>query len=213
MKQQQCKRNRRVRQHLDLVLPLARYYVLRTNVDMDDLIQVGRLGLIRAANLYSESRGVPFSAYARPHIRGAILHYLRDSHGLVRLPRSIQDQASRGRSNGVDKPWESASTMGLSWLPHRTRWVSLDESNVQLAIDEKESAMHSLGSWERYEQLISELKRLPKDEQTCIQAVILQGRSLRQTGRTLGVSAMTIHRRVKRGLERLSCRCSDLGMA
>ncbi|MFM1900947.1 MAG: hypothetical protein RLZZ216_1523 [Cyanobacteriota bacterium] len=213
MKQQQCKRNRRVRQHLDLVLPLARYYVLRTNVDMDDLIQVGRLGLIRAANLYSESRGVPFSAYARPHIRGSILHYLRDSHGLVRLPRSIQDQASRGRSNGVDKPWESASSMGLSRLPHSTRWVSLDESNAEHAIDEKESAMHSLGRWERYGQLISELKRLPKDEQTCIQAVILQGRSLRQTARTLGVSAMTIHRRVKRGLERLSRRCSDLGMA
>ena len=103
--------------------------------------------------------------------------------------------------------------MGLSGLPHPTRWVSLDESNAQHAIDEKESAMHSLGRWERYEQLISELKRLPKDEQTCIQAVILQGRSLRQTGRALGVSAMTIHRRVKRGLERLSCRCSDLGMA
>lgn len=112
MKQQQCKRNRRVRQHLDLVLPLARYYVLRTNVDMDDLIQVGRLGLIRAANLYSESRGVPFSAYARPHIRGAILHYLvtamdwsgcPDQFRIKRLGDEATALISPGRAH---RPWE-----------------------------------------------------------------------------------------------------------
>lgn len=199
MKQAQCKRNNRVQQHLDLVVPLARHYALRTDVDLDDLIQVGRLGLIRSANLYSEARGVPFSAYARPHIRGAILHYLRDSHGLLRLPRSIHDQAGQ-------------STSASTALRQTTRWVCLDESKTLQAIDDKESAIQELGRREHYEQLIRELKRLPKDERSCIQAVILQGLSLRQAGRSLGVSAMTIHRRIRKGLERLSCRCSQLGM-
>ena len=86
-------RDRRVRASLDLVTPIALHYARIARQDKDDLIQVGRLGLIKAAGLYQSASKIPFSAFARPHIRGAILHYLRDSVGLVRLPRRVQERA------------------------------------------------------------------------------------------------------------------------
>lgn len=48
------------------------------------------------------------------------------------------------------------------------------------------------------------LNKLPKVEIMAIKAVVLDGMSLRQAGRKLNLSAMTVHRRVKRGLSRLA---------
>ena len=91
MNRQQTRRNTRVEQHMRLVEPLARRYALSTGQDPDDLRQVGLLGLLRAAERYEGSRDVPFTAFARPHIRGAILHYLRDRAAIIRLPRNVQE--------------------------------------------------------------------------------------------------------------------------
>ena len=43
----------------------------------------GILGLIKAYNRYDAQRGAPFPSFAKPHIRGAILHFLRDRVGLI----------------------------------------------------------------------------------------------------------------------------------
>ena len=93
MSQNHTIRNARIKHHLNLVDPIAGHYARRSGLDRDDLKQVGRLGLLRAAEGYEQGQDKPFEVYARPHIRGAILHYLRDSVGLVRLPRRLQEQA------------------------------------------------------------------------------------------------------------------------
>ena len=67
-------RNKRIEHHLKLVDPIAGHYAKRSGLDRDDLKQVGRLGLLRAAERYVQREGQPFEVYARPHIRGAILH-------------------------------------------------------------------------------------------------------------------------------------------
>ena len=91
MNRQQIRRNARVEQHMQLVKPLARRYAAKSGQDPDDLLQVGLLGLLRAAERYEGQRDIPFSAFARPHIRGAILHYLRDKAAIIRLPRALQN--------------------------------------------------------------------------------------------------------------------------
>ena len=68
------RRNNRVEANLLLVDPLAARYARCTGESFEDLRQVGRLGLIRAAERYRDAAAVPFTAFARPHIRGAILH-------------------------------------------------------------------------------------------------------------------------------------------
>jgi RNA polymerase sigma-B factor len=54
------------------------------------------------------------------------------------------------------------------------------------------------------------LKRLPVVEQRSVRSVVLEGLSLRQCGREQGVSAMTVQRRLRRGLQRLATTCSPL---
>ena len=78
-------------EHLGLVQPIALHYAYRTAQELDDLIQVGRLDLINAVKGFRASEQRPFSAYARPPIRGAILNYLRAQAGLIRLPRRIEE--------------------------------------------------------------------------------------------------------------------------
>ena len=89
-------RNRLVEAHQDLVRPIAFHYGRCCRESVDDLLQVGLIGLIRAAERFDTQQGTPFEAFARPHIRGAILHHLRDVAPSVRLPRR---QAEIGRAS------------------------------------------------------------------------------------------------------------------
>ena len=77
--------NQQVEQHLHLAGQLAIRYSRRTGYyDQDDPYQVVLIGLIKASRLYEPLANVPFEVYAKPHIRGEILHYLRDGVALVR---------------------------------------------------------------------------------------------------------------------------------
>jgi len=78
-------RNERIRDYLSLVRPIAKRFSYKS--DCDDLIQVGCLGLIQSSRRFNQTQAGSFDVFAKLHIRGAILHYLRDSSGLVRLPQ------------------------------------------------------------------------------------------------------------------------------
>lgn len=70
--------------------------------DVEDLRQVARLGLVRAAQRYREDCGHGFLQYAVPTISGTIKHYLRDNSWTVRPPRRLQElrlsvRAAQGR--------------------------------------------------------------------------------------------------------------------
>ena len=87
------RRNRQIQDNLHLVQPIARHYAQKTGLESDDVLQVGCLGLIKAYNRYDAQRGALFPSFAKAHIRGAILHLLRDRVGLIRLPRSVEERA------------------------------------------------------------------------------------------------------------------------
>ncbi len=77
--------------NLKLVLSILRKYNNRTD-NMDDLFQVGCIGLIKAIDNFDLSHEVKFSTYAVPMILGEVRRYLRDSSS-VRIARSIKDLA------------------------------------------------------------------------------------------------------------------------
>ncbi len=75
-------------------LNLARYLAVRfanRGEQLDDLIQVGTLGLIKAIDRYDADRGVEFTTYATPTIIGEIKRYFRDKGWAVRVPRRLQE--------------------------------------------------------------------------------------------------------------------------
>ena len=189
---QPSRRNSRVLRHLDLVNPMARRYASISGLDGDDLRQVGALGLLRAAERYEASRDVPFAVFARPHIRGAILHYLRDGAALVRLPRRVQQSA-----NDSAPSWNAASQR-RRLLPIDPEWPGAPEPAVE-----------GLEVTERQVRAIEGLKTLPAEERQALTLVILNGLSLRGAAGRLDVSAMTVQRRLKRGLKQLRRLLSD----
>lgn len=75
-------------------LNLARYLAMRfahRGEQIDDLVQVATLGLIKAIDRYDPTRGVEFTTYAAPTIIGEIKRYFRDKGWAVRVPRRQQE--------------------------------------------------------------------------------------------------------------------------
>ncbi|QRF60739.1 MULTISPECIES: RNA polymerase sigma factor FliA [Variovorax] len=83
-----------IRQHVPLVRRLAHHMIakLPPNVELDDLIQVGMIGLADALSRYEASQGVQFETFATQRIRGAMLDELRDGDWLSRGSRKSQKQ-------------------------------------------------------------------------------------------------------------------------
>ena len=77
--------------NLKLVLSILKKYNNRTD-NMDDLFQIGCIGLIKAIDNFDLSFDVKFSTYAVPMILGEIRRYLRDNNS-IRIARSIKDTA------------------------------------------------------------------------------------------------------------------------
>ena len=90
-------RERLIEQQLPLVESLARRYAHRGE-PMEDLVQVGTIGLINAVDRYEPERGVALSAFAVPNILGEIKRHLRDRCGPIRVPRRYQETSARMRS-------------------------------------------------------------------------------------------------------------------
>jgi RNA polymerase sigma-B factor len=83
-------RNRLVEAHLDL----ARREAMRLSgrgEPVDDLVQVARLGILKAVERFDPELGVPFSAFARPTVAGELRRHFRDTTWTVHVPRSLKD--------------------------------------------------------------------------------------------------------------------------
>src|SRR3954451_12021633 len=80
-----------VNRYLPLVRQLARRYV-HTSEPLDDLVQVGSVGLLNALSRYDPHIGSSFKAYAVPTILGELRRHFRDTAWSVHLPRSLQDR-------------------------------------------------------------------------------------------------------------------------
>ncbi|NYI04462.1 SigB/SigF/SigG family RNA polymerase sigma factor [Allostreptomyces psammosilenae] len=77
-----------------LNLPLVRYAAARYRYrpePMDDIMQVGVIGLIKAVDGYDPDRGVEFVSYALPTISGEIKRFFRDTSWSVRIPRPLKE--------------------------------------------------------------------------------------------------------------------------
>jgi len=90
-------RERLIEEHLPLVESLARRYV-RRGEQLEDLVQVGTIGLIKAVDRFEPARGVGLAAFAVPNIVGEIKRHLRDRCDPIRVPRRYQETCARMRS-------------------------------------------------------------------------------------------------------------------
>ena len=213
-------------QHLNLVKFLARRYGNRGE-PMEDLIQVGSVGLINAIDRFDPTRGIRFATYATPTILGEIRRYFRDRGWAVRVPRHLQEvslAATRaadaltqklGRSPTVA---EIAAEIGSSEedtleameLGHLYELPSLDselgseddESRSSLAdyIGRADAELERFGLRSFLEEALT---HLPAREQAIIRLRFLEGRSQTEVAKRLNISQMHVSRLQHRALARL----------
>ncbi len=94
-KERKENRERKITENMGLVYSIIRRFAGR-GCEMDDLFQIGMMGLIKAADNFDESFGVKFSTYAVPLITGEIKRYLRDS-SMLHVSRTLKENGWKAK--------------------------------------------------------------------------------------------------------------------
>ncbi len=228
-------RNKLVSLNLGLVRREAHHWITQCTEGYEDLLQVGCVGLIRAVERFDMSKGHAFSSFAIPYIRGEIQHYLRDKGSSVRIPRrwlALQRQgfwvmqALREQLNRQPTDAEMAAELEISL----SEWQEIKlacRNRVPLSLDapvrEEDEGSTSLGEMvpdSRYRsfQLAQEdqirlqqaLVHLEKRTREILEFVFLYDLTQKETAERLGISAVTVSRRVKKGLSYLKDSMADV---
>lgn len=221
-------RNQLVQLNFGLVRKEAHHWVNQCTESYEDLLQVGSIGLIRAIERFDTSKGHAFSSFAIPYIRGEIQHYLRDRGCSVRIPRrwqTLQYQAStviRELQAQLDRQPTDPEIADALNIPV-AEWQEIRlacRNRVPLSLDapmrDEDESSTSLGDLipdPRYRsfQLAHEdqirlqqaLFQLEKRTREVLEFVFLYDLTQKETAERLGISAVTVSRRVKRGLQLL----------
>ena len=215
---------------IDFVSNPSRKFLVESCVheSFDDLMQVGSLGLIRAIERFELSKGYAFSSFAMPYIRGEIQHYLRDRSAIVRIPRrrqSLQHRSARAiRTLQVSlnrRPTDQEIAAYLEITVQEWQEVKLAGRNRSLLsldapIQEEGHGAASLSdllpdpkykSFQlaqedriRLQQALAQLERRTRE---ILEFVFLQDLTQKETAERMGISAVTVSRRVKSGIKRL----------
>jgi len=111
-----------INKNMSVVKKIAYYYISRVHqvVEVEDLLQIGMVGLIEAAHNYQPQDGVVFENYARLRVKGAIIDFLRKSSNLCRgtiKRKQDYDKASRSlelRNKNAPTDEQIASELKIS---------------------------------------------------------------------------------------------------
>ena len=129
-------RDQLIESHLNLVRFLASKFKNRGE-PMEDLIQVGSLGLIKAIDRFDPSRGLEFTTFATPTIMGEIKRHFRDKGWSVRVPRRLQELSAK----------VTQATEDLTRELNRTPTVAELSESLDASIDEVLEAMESSSAY------------------------------------------------------------------
>jgi RNA polymerase sigma-B factor len=216
-------RERVIKQYLPLVRSRARRFAGRGE-PLEDLVQVGSIGLINAIDRYRLDRGVDLGALAIPTIDGEIKRYLRDRTWPVRIPRRLQDlrrsvaASAAGLRGELDRPgmlMEVALEVGApcedvaeALLTERSLTpLTLDDC----ALDEDAGGLvQPSGELERGYELGEDravlargFRVLDARERRLLHLAFFRGLSQMQIAREVGISQIHVSRLTRRALEKL----------
>ena len=218
-------RDELIERYMSLVRSLARRYSHRGE-QLDDLVQIGAIGLIKAIDRFNLDRGVELTTYATPNIIGEIKRHFRDKGWAVRVPRGLQElnvQISKlveqltvqlSRSPTIAELAEAAGVeeeLVLEALESGRAYSSVSLSPGASTDEEGDlDPLDSLGS-EDHEYEISEdraalapgFKVLDKRERNILHLRFFSGLTQSQIADEVGISQMHVSRLIRRSLEKI----------
>jgi RNA polymerase sigma-B factor len=216
-------RDQLVELHMPLVVYLARRFSGR-NEPMNDLVQVGSIGLIKAIDRFDPERKLEFSTYATPTILGEIKRHFRDTGWLIHVPRRAQELQTTLNAARADLSQELGRAPTVPELAAR---IEIDEDTVLEALDaaraysgvpldvlaapgESVPEHPMLGvldeGFEQVEQreLLREvIAKLPEAEREILLLRFMANKTQTEIAAIVGVSQMQVSRLVARGLKRM----------
>lgn len=221
-------RDQLVQENTGLVWSIVRRFAQR-GVEMEDLFQIGAIGLIKAIDKFDMKFDVRFSTYAVPMIAGEIRRFLRDD-GMIKVSRSLKElamkaraareelTASLGREPGIE---EIAAVVGASSeevaasleagaeVESLYRPVGTGEERAICLMDrieEKEDRQEKLLNRVVLEQLLAELAPQERD---VILRRYFKSQTQTQVAEALGISQVQVSRLEKRILKAMRSRMED----
>jgi len=219
-------RQQLIERYMTLVRSLARRYASRGE-QLDDLVQIGAIGLIKAIDRFDINRGVELTTYATPNIIGEIKRHFRDHGWTVRVPRGLQELSiqlmrvvenltgSLGRSPTIP---ELAEATGVS---EEEVLEALESSRayspLSLSVgssgggddDDELDPLESIGA-DDHEYEISEdrvvlepgMRVLDERERLILRLRFYEGLTQSQIAQQIGISQMHVSRLIRRALEK-----------
>ena len=208
--------------NIGLIHHVLKRFISRAGCDVEDLFQIGSIGLLKAIEKFDTEFGVCFSTYAVPLIMGEIRRFLRDD-GIIRVSRGIKENAvhvKRARQKFVE---EKGSEPTLSELSEMT---GLGVENIVMALEagrEVESLyktmyesdgnelllLDTIGVTSDHDKLMNRLfvegllKVLDERERELIRLRFYENKTQVQTAERLGMSQVQVSRLEKKVLLRL----------
>ena len=218
-------RDELVERMLPVVRQLARRYQ-RGSEQLDDLVQVGSLGLVKAIDRFDVDRGSPFMRYAVPTILGEIKRHFRDTGWAAHVPRGMQERVMEvkgameelgsklGRS---PSPRELADALSLQLeevleaLEAATAYAAVSLDAPRPGDDgERETYAESMGERDGSYELVEDaatvlpaLGVLPERERLIVHLRFAEDLTQSEIAERIGVSQMHVSRLLRRALARV----------
>jgi RNA polymerase sigma-B factor len=214
-----------IEQYMSLVRSLARRYSYRGE-QLEDLVQIGAIGLIKAIDRFDIDRGVELTTYATPNIIGEIKRHFRDKGWSVRVPRGLQELNVRlsrlierltvelGRSPRIGELAEAAGVTEeevLEALESSRAYSSLSLSTGVGGDDDDDlDPLESIGT-EEHQYEVSEDRAvlepgwrvLDDRERRILHLRFFEGLTQSQIAQQIGISQMHVSRLIRRSLEKI----------
>ena len=208
-------------------LPLARSLALRyrgASEQLEDLIQVASLGLVKALDGFDLERGRSFIAYAAPTILGELRRHFRDRVWELRMPRGLQERTMAVQEAAQKLAEELGQTPTVSQIAERleltdeevSEALQAEEARRTLSLDvprsredaESVPMVETVGAaetgYDRVEaQFAAEGAPLTDRERTVLRLRFEEDLNQYEIGRRLGVSQMQVSRIMRKALRKL----------
>ena len=212
-------RERFIKGNLRLVLSIIHRFN-NNNENIDDLFQIGCIGLIKAIDNFDISQQVKFSTYAVPMIQGELRRYLRDNNS-IRVSRSMKDTAYKAiyikesmmkknlreptindiaKELGIDREDIVTALDAIQSPVSLYEPVSSDGNDSIYVMDQVSDKKNREEIWLEEISLGEAIKRLPKREKNIIDLRFFEGKTQMEVAQEIGISQAQVSRLEKNAL-------------
>jgi RNA polymerase sigma-B factor len=217
----QAARAEMVARGLPLVRALARPYANRGE-DLDDLVQVGSVGLVKAIDRFDPESGHRFVAFAAPNITGEIKRHFRDHCWSIHVPRSVQEldakvaresreiQSTTGRtatvaelSDRLGVSQERVSDAMIGGQGYRSLSLDHPAGETREALDLFGGADGGYAAVDRHEEILDACSALDEREREMVLLRFYDGQLQREIAVRFGISQMQVSRVLTGALEKM----------